>query len=123
MEHPDSRHAGFNCDEDWDGIYHDVLDVVFSTQPIFSEALALVGRGEFRSIAKELNGNDVRLHELMIPVEKLHALIKLLLIARFGHCDMLSDEQLPGLDYVADSIVKSFYRVTDSERNYLANVR
>lgn len=114
FELPDSRHAGINCDEDGDEMYHDVLDVVFSTQPIVSEALAPVERDEFRSIAKELHGNDIRLHELMIPPGRLHALVKLLLVARFGHCGMLPDEQLPGLDCVAGSIVKSFHRITDS---------
>ena len=47
--------------------------------------------------------------------DSCHALVKLLLITQFGHCDMLPDEQLPGLDCVADSIVKSFHHITDSE--------
>lgn len=106
--------ARTNCDEDGDEMYHDVLEVIFSTQPVVSEALAPVEQDELRSIAKELHGNDVHLYELTIPPARLHTLVKLLLVARFGHCGMLPDEQVPELNRVADSIVKSFHRTAGS---------
>lgn len=111
FELTDYRHefARINCDEDGDEMYHDVLEVIFSTQPVVGEALAPVELDDFRSIAKKLHGNDVHLHKLMIPPARLHTLVKLLLVAQFGHCDMLPDEQLPELNHVADSIVKSFH--------------
>lgn len=116
FELTDYRHefARINCDEDGDEMYHDVLEVIFSTQPVVDEALAPVEQDEFRSIAKKLHGNDVHLHGLTIPPARLHTLVKLLLVARFGHCGMLPDEQLPELSRVADSIVKSFHRIAGS---------
>lgn len=85
-----------------------------------SEVLAPVERDEFRSIVKQLNGNDVSLRKLIISPERFHVLVKLLPIAQFGHCDMLPDEQLPGLDCVADycEIIPSNHRL----RNHLVNV-
>lgn len=106
--------AKINCDEDGDEMYHDVLEVIFSTQPVVDEALAPVEQDEFLSIAKKLHGNVVHLHKLTIAPARLHALIKLLLVARFGHCDMFPDEQLSELNCVADSIVKSFHRIAGS---------
>lgn len=116
FELTDYRHefARINCDEDGDEMYHDVLEVIFSTQPVVDEALAPVEQDEFHSIAKKLHGNDVHLHELTIPPARLQTLVKLLLVARFGHCGMLPDEQLPELSRVTDSIVKSFNRIAGS---------
>lgn len=92
-------------------MYHDVVDVVFSTQPVISEALAPVFRNEFRVLAKELHGDSIRLNQLSIPLERLCELVKLLLVAQFGGCGMLPGEQVPQLERVAECIARLSQRI------------
>lgn len=104
------ENAGTNCDEDGDEMYHDVVDVMFSTQPEISEALAPVFRDEVRVLAKELHG-DCQLNLLSIPPERLCELVKSLLVAQFGDCGMLLDEKFFELECVAGCIIRQFQRV------------
>lgn len=90
---------------------HDVVDVMFSTQPEISEALAPVFRDEFRVLAKELHGDGIQLNQLTIPPERLRELLKLLLVAQFGGWGKLSDEQIPELEHAAECVVRPFQRV------------
>jgi hypothetical protein len=75
-----SKHDG-----DGDEIYHDLLDVLYSTQEIKHPGVSPVHRETLRSVAKRISAeNDVAsLHELAIPIDRFEVLAKLLLALQF----------------------------------------
>ncbi|KAF2967534.1 hypothetical protein GQX73_g6027 [Xylaria multiplex] len=72
-------------DSDEDDIYHDLLDVLYSTQEITHPGHSPVHRDTFRPIAKRIGAeNDIAsLHELAIPIDRFEILAKLLLAMQF----------------------------------------
>ncbi|TGJ83239.1 hypothetical protein E0Z10_g5515 [Xylaria hypoxylon] len=72
-------------DDDGDEIYHDLLDVLYSTQEVNHPGYSPVHRDTLRSVAKRISvENDVTsLHELAIPIGRFEILAKLLLAMQF----------------------------------------
>ncbi|KAI0841364.1 hypothetical protein F5Y06DRAFT_261373 [Hypoxylon sp. FL0890] len=70
-----------NNDEDGDEIYHDLLDILYSTQEVKHISLSPVHRNAFRSIAKQIKEEEQipELHTLAIPVQRFKDLAKVLL--------------------------------------------
>ncbi|KAI1410270.1 hypothetical protein F5Y13DRAFT_168053 [Hypoxylon sp. FL1857] len=70
-----------NNDEDGDEIYHDLLDVLYSTQEVKDISLSPVHRDAFRSIAKKIKADEQipELHTLAIPAQRFKDLVKVLL--------------------------------------------
>ncbi len=69
-----------NHDDDGDEIYHDLLDILYSTQEVKNPCIASVPRDAFRPIAKRIAAtNEVTsLHSLAIPAESFVALVRVL---------------------------------------------
>lgn len=97
-----------NCDEEGDEMFHDAVDTLFSHQPDIDCIYGNVRRDYFRPLARKYQGGGFCLHELTIQPERLHALVKLLLIAQFGPFINLDSEGFPDLDKVTSCIVKTF---------------
>ena len=77
-----------NHDPDGDEIYHDLLDVLYSSQEIKHELIAGVHRNGFRAIAKtiaitETNGPPPKLQHLAISPTRFTSLLTLLLALQF----------------------------------------
>jgi len=72
-------------DEDGDEIYHDLLDVVYSTQDDTLAGWANVRRDALREVGKEMvrEHNIPSLYDLGIPMGRMLALTRLLLASRF----------------------------------------
>ncbi|KAI0128148.1 hypothetical protein F4776DRAFT_629392 [Hypoxylon sp. NC0597] len=70
-----------NNDEDGDEIYHDLLDILYSTQEVKDISLSPVHRDAFRNIAKQIKGEEQipELHTLAIPAQRFKDLVKVLL--------------------------------------------
>lgn len=102
-----------NCDEEGDEMFHDAVDTLFSHQPDIDCIYGNVRRDCFRPLARKYQGGGFCLHELTISSERLHALVKLLLVAQFGPFNSLDSEEFPDLDKVTSCIVKAFHRNPD----------
>ncbi|EFR01686.1 hypothetical protein MGYG_04689 [Nannizzia gypsea CBS 118893] len=107
------EYAAVNCDEDGDEMYHDILDILFSSQIETHPSFAPVARDSFRPLAKELHGDHTYLHHLTIPQKSFHAFVKLLLAYQFGCNDQIRDDKTTDLNHVSDCIVKAFARNPD----------
>lgn len=81
-------------------MFHDAVDKLFSHQPDIDYIYGNVRRDCFRPLARKYQGGGFCLHELTIPSERLHALVKLLLVAQFGPFNSLDSEEFPGLEIV-----------------------
>ncbi|KAI1652927.1 hypothetical protein F4813DRAFT_286753 [Daldinia decipiens] len=77
--------CGLNNDADGDEIYHDLLEVIYSTQEEVPPGLANVPRDKFRSIAKQIKADEKlpELHTLSIPVPRLEVFVKVMLALQF----------------------------------------
>lgn len=102
--------AAVNCDEDGDEMYHDVLDILFSSQIEIHPGYAPVARDSFRPLAKKLHGDNTRLHHLTIPQKSFHAFIKLLLVYQFGCNDQMEEDAMADLDRVSSCVTNAFAR-------------
>ncbi|KAK2831982.1 hypothetical protein FQN49_006972 [Arthroderma sp. PD_2] len=105
--------AGINCDEDGDEMYHDVLDILYSSQIEIHPCLAPVYRDRFRPLAKKLHGNHTRLHHLTIPQDSFQRLVKLFVSCHFGPNSRAKVEDMLDLDQVSWCITKAFARNPD----------
>ncbi|KAI3316585.1 hypothetical protein HD806DRAFT_552189 [Xylariaceae sp. AK1471] len=72
-------------DGDGDEIYHDLLDVLYSTQEINHPSHSPIHRDTLRSVAKRISAenNVTSLYELAIPIDRFEILAKLLLALQF----------------------------------------
>jgi hypothetical protein len=86
--------AGINFDEDGDEMYHDVVDVLASTQPHVSPHLAEVSRDAFRLPATGLHQGAPSLHQLSIPRLRLEAFMSLMLATHFDADALDVDEDV-----------------------------
>ncbi|KAI1642343.1 uncharacterized protein F4817DRAFT_353129 [Daldinia loculata] len=77
--------CGLNNDADGDEIYHDLLEVIYSTQEEVPLGLANVPRDKFRPIAKQIKLDEKlpELHTLSIPVPRFEAFVKVMLALQF----------------------------------------
>ncbi|KAI2642681.1 hypothetical protein GGS21DRAFT_187410 [Xylaria nigripes] len=90
----DSEQSGSSKhDGDGDEIYHDLLDVVYSTQEIKHPGHSPVHRDTLRSIAKKISAeNDlISLNKLAIPKDRFIMLTKVLLAMQFDPPAIPSD--------------------------------
>ncbi|KAJ5287450.1 hypothetical protein N7478_003136 [Penicillium angulare] len=78
--------CSMNRDDDGDEIYHDLLDVLYSTQEEKAPWLACVHRNSFRPRAKIMAiENDLpKLYSLGIPANNFFTLVKVLLALQFS---------------------------------------
>ncbi|KAJ5093908.1 hypothetical protein N7456_009769 [Penicillium angulare] len=78
--------CSMNRDDDGDEIYHDLLDVLYSTQEEKAPWLACVHRDSFRPLAKKMviQNNLPKLYSLGIPINKFFTLVKVLLALQFS---------------------------------------
>ncbi|QKX57760.1 uncharacterized protein TRUGW13939_04880 [Talaromyces rugulosus] len=104
----DLEFCSLNHDDDGDEIYHDLLDVLYSTQEEKSPGLARVPRDAFRPIAKRIaTENDVpSLHPIGIPTNQFISLVKLLLALQFESTE--TEVDLDYFDAAATSICAAF---------------
>ncbi|KAI1209536.1 uncharacterized protein F4807DRAFT_467726 [Annulohypoxylon truncatum] len=101
-----------NHDDDGDEIYHDLLDVLYSTQEERPRWSTLVPRDAFRNIAKQIKAEE-RLPELCtlaIPVQRFKDLVKVLLALHLElpKPDVGENTNLSQYDDAADSICAAF---------------
>ncbi|KAM5438265.1 hypothetical protein MferCBS31731_005126 [Microsporum ferrugineum] len=102
--------AATNSDEYGDEMYHDVLDILFSSQIEIHPGFAPVCRDSFRPLAKELHGNHTYLHHLTIPQKRFHTFVKLLVVYHFGPDNKVKADEMSDLDRVSHCIMKAFTR-------------
>lgn len=99
-----------NHDDDGDEIYHDLLDVLYSTQIIKHPWLAGIPRDSFRPVAKHIAvENDLAsLYSIGIPAEEFVSLTKLLLAFQFDLSSSATDVDLNQFDAAAKSVCAAF---------------
>ena len=98
----DSEH----CDDWGDEIYHDMLDVLVTSQPSPSYAARGELRDSFRPLASSLHRGAPLLRELTIPVQTLRVFVKFLIYHTFG----VSNDALPTGDDKYDLAVECIMR-------------
>lgn len=78
--------CSLNLDDDGDEIYHDILDVLYSTQEEKHPWLSTVPRDAFRPVAKRIaiENNVPLLYPSGIPTQQFVPLVKLLLALQLG---------------------------------------
>jgi hypothetical protein len=101
-EFPD---IGINFDEDGDEMYHDVLDVLASTQPYVSPVFALQSRDRFRELATKLHKGAPSLFNLAVPEHRLTTFLSLLIATNFLEGVLDPNEELQA---VAHDMTASF---------------
>lgn len=109
--HTRRQFAATNYDSDYDKIFHDILDVLYSAQ------LKEIGRrspprDSFRPIARELVREE-RVHHICIPQNEFRDIVYLLLTIYFGK-PRVPVEQLTYLDHAVDCIVHLVIQGQDS---------
>ncbi|KAI1451533.1 hypothetical protein F4805DRAFT_451112 [Annulohypoxylon moriforme] len=106
-----------NHDDDGDEIYHDLLDVLYSTQEERPSWSTLVRRDAFRDIAKKIKTEEKlpELCTLAIPVQRFKNLVKVLLMLHITPTNTSVDgnTDLSQYDDAADSICAAFAQDRD----------
>ncbi|KAF2630902.1 hypothetical protein BU25DRAFT_489020 [Macroventuria anomochaeta] len=97
--------ARMHFDEDGDEMYHDVLDVLVSTQPYVPPGFAEPSRDAFRALAKKLHEGAPSLYELVVPQLRLEAFLSLLIATNFVDGVLDADQDL---EFVTRCIAASF---------------
>ncbi|KAI1073486.1 hypothetical protein F5B20DRAFT_513864 [Whalleya microplaca] len=100
--------AGPNHDDDGDEMYHDVLDVLYATQPETPLPLAPPKRDDFRPVAKRLVQDRFRFSTLAIPRQRFVALARILLALQFEPNNGEPVTELSSFDGAVDSLVAAF---------------
>ncbi|OKL57149.1 hypothetical protein UA08_07633 [Talaromyces atroroseus] len=103
-----------NHDDDGDEIYHDLLDVLYSTQIVKHAGLAPVPRDAFRPIAKRIAADNelASLYSLGIPADDFVSLAKFLLAFQF---DVSEGVDLNQFDAAAKSLCATFCQQNEGE--------
>ncbi|CRG83594.1 hypothetical protein PISL3812_00948 [Talaromyces islandicus] len=104
-----------NHDDDGDEIYHDLLDVLYSTQERKHPGLAPAPRDAFRAVAKRIAAdNDIpSLYHIGIPADEFFSLAKLLLALQFEPAETGVD--LNQFDMAATSVCATFSEPKNTE--------
>ncbi|KAI1142017.1 hypothetical protein F5Y05DRAFT_212440 [Hypoxylon sp. FL0543] len=99
-----------NNDEDGDEIYHDLLDVLYSTQEVKHISLSPVPRNSFRSVAKQIKAHEQipELHTLAIPAQRFENLAKVLLALQTEALKEEAIVQLSQFDDAARAVCAAF---------------
>lgn len=102
--------CSLNHDDDGDEIYHDLLDILYSTQEEKSPWLATVPRDAFRPVAKRIAiENDVpSLYSIGIPINQFVSFVKLLLALQFAPGSSEAEVNLNDFESAAQSICAAF---------------
>ncbi|EED14659.1 conserved hypothetical protein [Talaromyces stipitatus ATCC 10500] len=97
-----------NHDDDGDEIYHDLLDVLYSTQEVRHPGLSRVARDAFRGVAKHMASENEMpsLYTIGIPTDRFISLVKLLLALQFKPTEANMD--LTGFETAAKSVCAAF---------------
>jgi hypothetical protein len=106
-----------NNDTDGDEIYHDIIDVLYITQPFKRPGFGRITRDVYRPLAKTLHTQDP-LHLMTIPSQSFEALVTLLLGLYFDDFDDPSTSfctDMSDLNSAAACIVKAFVPKGDSD--------
>ena len=94
-----------NYDYDGDGMFHDILDVLYGTQPK-EIGWRVPPQDSFQPIARVLAGDRcIHVHHLSIPQDEFRAVVKLLVTTYFEN-PRVAVEQLADLDHVVDCITR-----------------
>ncbi|KAI1097403.1 hypothetical protein F4804DRAFT_327737 [Jackrogersella minutella] len=114
-----------NHDKDGDEIYHDLLDVLYSTQEVQHPGLSPVRRDAFRKVAKQIEVEEgiPKLHTLATPVQRLYDLVKVLLALQVDPEATSTD--IGGLLHfndAAQSICAAFTQIQDQTQDTSRNV-
>ncbi|KAI1085090.1 hypothetical protein F5B20DRAFT_130270 [Whalleya microplaca] len=117
VDDPDFYHefCSSNHDDDGDEIYHDLLDVLYSMQPVIDPRYATVHRDAFRATAKLLMEQNkvTSLHSLAIPTEDFIALARVLLALQFEPTDVKID--LSQYTTAAQTVCAAFCQDSNAE--------
>ncbi|KAI0899568.1 hypothetical protein F4806DRAFT_257750 [Annulohypoxylon nitens] len=106
-----------NHDDDGDEIYHDLLDVLYSTQEERPKWTTPVLRDAFRDIAKKFRTEEQipELCTLAIPVQRFKDLVKVLLVLHVERENTDGNEEVDLSQYndAADSLCAAFAQDSD----------
>ncbi|KAI1089573.1 hypothetical protein F5B19DRAFT_504532 [Rostrohypoxylon terebratum] len=106
-----------NHDDDGDEIYHDLLDVLYSTQEERPKWITPVARDAFRDIAKKIRAEEQlpELCTLAIPVQRFKDLVKVLLVLHMEIENTNDNENVDLSQYndAADSLCAAFAQDRD----------
>ncbi|CAG8952161.1 hypothetical protein HYFRA_00000900 [Hymenoscyphus fraxineus] len=106
----DSLDQTYSTDPESDGdeIFHDLLDVIYSTQEINDPRKGPLPRDWFRSVANALmaKNNIPSFHQFVIPIQRFAALVKCLLALQFETSESVTD--VSQFSNAAQSIATSF---------------
>ncbi|KAI0888798.1 uncharacterized protein GGS22DRAFT_152369 [Annulohypoxylon maeteangense] len=112
-----------NHDDDGDEIYHDLLDVLYSTQEERPRWSALVPRDAFRNIAKQIKADEKlpELCTLAIPLQRFKDLVKVLLVLQIDLKNLGIDKNadLSQYDDAVNAICTAFAQDRDTETSDL----
>ncbi|KAF2198579.1 hypothetical protein GQ43DRAFT_434136 [Delitschia confertaspora ATCC 74209] len=102
-----------NFDDDGDELFHDVLDVLYTVQPLEIGPYARVERDSFRELAKRLGGEtaSVTLREMEIGEERFRVLLRYLLAAQLRQDGRVCGEVVERkeeLDEAVEAVLGSF---------------
>ena len=90
----EASELGINFDGGGDEMYHDVLDVLASTQPYVPPGFALESRDEFRGLATTLHHGAPNLFDLVVPADRLETFLSLLVATNFVEDVLDADKEL-----------------------------
>ncbi|KAI1801066.1 hypothetical protein F4811DRAFT_535887 [Daldinia bambusicola] len=114
-----------NNDANGDEIYHDLLEVLFSTQEEVSPSLANVPLDKFRAIAKQIKVDEKlpELHTLSISVPRFQAFVKVMLALQFEPVASEHDAvELAQFDGAARCICAAFIQSQDESQDLNASI-
>ncbi|KAF3034670.1 hypothetical protein E8E12_003228 [Didymella heteroderae] len=103
------RDHGQHFDGDGDEMFHDVLDVLWSTVPHIPVGHAEPIRDAFRPLAKELHEKTPSLYGLAVPAPHLRSVLSLLVATSFDEAPLETDQDL---ELVTQCIAASFLQVS-----------
>ncbi|KAI1457604.1 hypothetical protein F4805DRAFT_166801 [Annulohypoxylon moriforme] len=103
-----------NRDDDGDEMFHDVLDVLHTTQPGISFPYGTVPRDDFREYAKTLTKGAPKFDTLAVPLDRLTTFVTFLLALQFEH--QTPGEPIPSqYEEAAKDIVASFRKDANAD--------
>lgn len=103
-----------NRDGDGDEMFHDVLDVLYATQPEPNYPIGGLKRDDFRGFAKELTKEYPKFDTLAIPRDRFNVFVTFLVALQFEHQDP-AEPTLPRYEEAGKNVVASFCNGVESD--------